>query len=738
MSMPLESESAAGENQMQTQGQMAPDLDEYRCVERIDTGGEGVHRWLAVEADGAPSIVMAPDTKRADDPGYRLRFWAEANKSRRLTGRGTAPVRQVSSARAPVPWVAYDCIPALPLTTVLEAHGGCLPEPVVWNLGLPLAEAVLRAHTHGLVHAGIAPQSVLITRQGALLTGYGLVRAAAAEGTRRESVPGVDDGSVPPEQRAGARPRPPGDVYALAYVLLFARAAHCSRKGAATVPGHMLNRCLAADPAQRPRAEELLQALRDAAPPVDRGLPQEIAAALDGQAARLRETTPTAPARIPQQGGGLDDRELATAHGPSTRPASAPSRRALIVTAASATAGLAMGAAGAGACRRYAPARHERAKQSVPGTAPPPIWRHALPDRDPTTSQLLLLSGRTLLVGHKEGTLGIDVYSGKQLWSRDDVLPSRLLDAGHGDALIASGGDQGEFLLLSARSGRIKWREREYMSTEAPASMAGLLAVAGGVVWFVVEDYSSGSSGEVKMAAVAYSLRKRKELWRTSLPSGFVGTSSPPEGRASGPAVLESELLIANTGTGGGENEFAYIALDRRSGRRKWKREYAGIGKESAGLVLPRSGDLLVASTDDGLRGMTLSSGEERWTVEVEGWANAQAALRRDRLYVADKKLTVSAVDIRTGKVPWRTKHANPKSNSTTLSGMTLSASGRTILQSSLSEIDALDSRDGSVLWRFATAGTGETSGNPGNAVASTVGLVIVDNLRSIYALPVD
>ncbi|MFI8850859.1 PQQ-binding-like beta-propeller repeat protein [Streptomyces sp. NPDC053499] len=731
---------------METSRQPTLDVGEYRVVECLDPGSSGVNRWLAVGPDGAPSVVMAPDKTWADDPGYRLRFWSEANNSRRLTGRGTAPVRQVSSARASVPWVAYDCFPALPLTAALAAHGDPLPAPVVWNFGVLLAEAVLRAHTQGLVHAGISPQSVLVTHQGALLTGYGLVRAAAVEGTERPVVPGVDEPSLPPEQRPGTRPQPPGDIYALASVLTFATQAGPSGNGTSPDPDGVLARCLAADPAQRPRAEELLQVLRGAAPGSGGEHPPRVVAALDAQASRLPAPPTSAPPaqapvgeRVVGRAGDQDATETAAAapSRPSSGPrfsASTPSRRALLVTAASATAGLAVGTGGVAAWRRFAPERRERVPRPPRGVAPAPLWRFPLPERDPT-GQLPLLSGRTLITSHKKGILGIDVHRGKKLWSRDDVLTSRLLDAGGGNIVVA-GGPDGEFLLLSARTGRIKWREKKYSAVESSNQMSLLLAGADEVVWFLTEDY--GADDGVKMAVVAYSLRKRKKLWHAPLPSDYVETATQPAEGAAGPALLRSELLIANTGFGAAEEYFTYIALDRRSGRRKWKREYQDLGIETADLVIPREDNTLIAGIVNGLRSMSLTSGKERWTVPVEGGVDDSSAVRNGVLYAADRKLTTYAVDIRTGKVKWKRPRENPEVEGRALGGMTLTASGRTLLRTGPAEIDALDPQDGSLRWRLATAGTRELSGLPGNAVVSAEGVAIIDNHDSIYALPVD
>lgn len=105
--------------------------------------------------------------------------------------------------------------PGCLLPAALRAHGGPLPDPTVRALATTLAGTLAMAHTRGVTHAGLSPASVLLTTEGPRLSCFGAVRAAAPDGERRSGLPGLDPGSLAPEQAAGGRPRPLGDVYAL-------------------------------------------------------------------------------------------------------------------------------------------------------------------------------------------------------------------------------------------------------------------------------------------------------------------------------------------------------------------------------------------------------------------------------------------------------------------------------------------------------------------------------------------
>ncbi|MGP3638640.1 serine/threonine protein kinase, partial [Streptomyces sp. 24-1644] len=82
----------------------------------------------------------------------------------------------------------------------------------------------------------------------------------------RSGLPGLDPGSLPPEQAAGGRPRPPGDIHALGAVLAYAATGHTvpDRDELPLLLRSLVSACLSRDPAARPRATDVLEAL---APP---------------------------------------------------------------------------------------------------------------------------------------------------------------------------------------------------------------------------------------------------------------------------------------------------------------------------------------------------------------------------------------------------------------------------------------------------------------------------------------
>ncbi|MFB4423394.1 serine/threonine protein kinase [Streptomyces sp. QL37] len=238
----------------------------YHLIARLDPSGPGqppvpVGRFIGRSADGDRTALISTPLDGAD-PG---RFLVEADAGRRLLGPWVLPVAELA-APTDAPWYAAPYLPVLPLPVALAVHGGPLPERTVRSLGAALAETLTGAHAVGITHAGLSPASVLLAWDGPRLTCFGAVRAAAPDGTGRTGLPGLEPGSLAPEQAAGGRPRPPGDIYGLGAVLAYAATGH-SVPDSAELPDSLrplIARCLTRDAAARPAASEVLGALAGA------------------------------------------------------------------------------------------------------------------------------------------------------------------------------------------------------------------------------------------------------------------------------------------------------------------------------------------------------------------------------------------------------------------------------------------------------------------------------------------
>ena len=235
----------------------------YTIVTRLDTGIPAhapvpEHRFIARSADGDRTVLLSSPLATVDPQ----RFMAEADTSRYLLGSWVLPAVELA-APGEQAWHARPYLPALPLPIALAVHGGPLPERTVRALAVALAENLAVMHGQNLIHAGLCPSAVLIAADGPRLTCFGAVRAAAPDGVARQDVPGLDPGTLPPEQAAGGQPRPLGDVYALGATLAYAATGYAmpEREELPSALRSLVARCLSRDPAQRPQLSEIVDEL---------------------------------------------------------------------------------------------------------------------------------------------------------------------------------------------------------------------------------------------------------------------------------------------------------------------------------------------------------------------------------------------------------------------------------------------------------------------------------------------
>ncbi|MFE5124855.1 PQQ-binding-like beta-propeller repeat protein [Streptomyces sp. NPDC056669] len=700
----------------------------YRILATLDVPGhaDDARRCLARDMRTGRTVVLTlPYPASADDAGYRVRFRAEAENSRRLHGPWVAPVVDVAPPDGELPWVAHGCFPALTLPAALAAHGGPLPEETVRALGAALAETLAAAHANGLVHAGISPQAVLLTPDGPRLTGYGLLRAAignrpatpdggrsVASHTNHPAAAQGGPAGLPPEQRAGEPPRPYGDVYALGAVLAYAATGRKDDAGPAALPPGLrepITACLSRDPAHRPQPAALVREFRRAAAPVSLGsVPHAVGAALAEQAAHHPADTP--PPDLPQPVG----------HSPSA--GQVPSRRSVAVTALTGAAGLALGIGGAALWRAVTddpPAAPE--PLALRGVAPAPLWRRRI-ETEIDGTPLLWGNSHLLVPGAGEVT-AVRVHDGQKMWTRDNVWGIGDLSSLGGGLVLKPG--LRELIALSARTGQVKWVERGYDGEKRPRFRYPL-AADGKTLWFLAQDQ------EETATVVAYDLKTRKERWRTSVPGGFGGPEEHP-------AVLRKDsLLLSNRSESSHDNPWTYLALGRRDGAKLWTRTYKSVLTFADDPTEIVSGDLLITFASNVVSAHEISSGRKRWHFSFNELVYTDGALHGRRLYATDGAAVTYAIDVAHGKLLWRRRAAVDAASPMSESETALSHSGRTVFQINASEVEALDTADGSLRWRFAPATEGASAGALSGSVLSALGVALIRNDQAFYALPVD
>ncbi|WP_217164314.1 protein kinase [Streptomyces sp. AC512_CC834] len=594
----------------------------FTLLGRLGGGGMGTV-FLARSAGGRVVALKTVHESLAREPEFRMRFRVEAEAAR-TTGAEHGATVVAADTQGALPWLATEYLLGPSLAEAVEHHGP-LPEPAVRALGARLARALAGIHGSGVVHRDLKPSNVVVTAAGPKIIDFGIARAlGAARMTRTGQVVGTP-AYMSPEQATGRDHEPPGDLFALGAVLVFAVTGHGPFSGADNadvlyrvrygepdltgVPQALtpvIARCLAKDPRERPGAAELADALNDGNR-YGHG---------DGDGTRGRRGDDVFAALLPgplradlgRRAAGVWD--LRPARLPRPAPPEAPrsqsrgpSRRLLLL--AGAGTALALGGAGAawavfGSGDREASGTPRTAASSgPPGLAPEPLWTY---DAGADATLEGVRDGvAVVLVGDGDKTrrtaLGLDTRTGKVVWKLRQRRWVTFEDAGEG---------------------RFVRDLTSYADLEPPICAL------------------DPATGEV-----------------TRLP-----------GEINGPGLGERRVLAATEDTlylwcelsGDLYGPPAITAHATDSGELRWiLKDAEGTAEGPAGAV---AGDLLLVTTDRHVVARDRADGWERWRVGADSGrvgdigAARPEAIRDGVLLVGGSE--VRAVDVSAGKVRWR------------------------------------------------------------------------------------
>ncbi|PVU83884.1 hypothetical protein DDP54_13780 [Cellulomonas sp. WB94] len=177
----------------------------YRVLGPIGCGAQGP-AWSAVALDGAPDRVVVRVVDLAADP----RHGARLDRLRNVRHEHLARVRDVVAVSPGTAALLVDHIPGPTLAALRPARGPLSAGEAV-TLAVPLADALEALHSAGLVHGDVSPANIVIGLDGRPVLVDLLGALTPSAGT---------PGFAAPEVCRGEACEPPGDVHALASVVL--------------------------------------------------------------------------------------------------------------------------------------------------------------------------------------------------------------------------------------------------------------------------------------------------------------------------------------------------------------------------------------------------------------------------------------------------------------------------------------------------------------------------------------
>ncbi|MGA5302538.1 serine/threonine-protein kinase [Nucisporomicrobium flavum] len=273
-------------------------LGAYELLGRLGQGGMGTV-FLGRAPDGRRVAVKALRAEFGADPGYRSRFRSEVNRAREVPPFCTAEVLDADAGHDP-PYLVVEYVDGPTLATVVR-DSGPLTGTALQSLAIGVATALTAIHGAGVVHRDLKPANVLLGLGGVKVIDFGIARPleATSRHTGTHQMVGTVAYMAPErfEPDPGGRIGFPADVFAFGAVVTYAATGRTpfaadSATGTAVrimtqppdltgVPEPLralVERTLTKDPAGRPTAREVLDALvsgtspapAPAPPPADR------------------------------------------------------------------------------------------------------------------------------------------------------------------------------------------------------------------------------------------------------------------------------------------------------------------------------------------------------------------------------------------------------------------------------------------------------------------------------------
>ena len=208
--------------------QIGPNLNKYTIHDQISAGGMGavylaedtsLHRPVAIK-------VLSPEV--SDDPDRFRRFQWEAQVLARLNHPNIVTIHSVEEDQG-LHFLTMELIDGETLNASIPEEG--LPLMRLFDLAIPLADALSAAHQKGIIHRDLKPGNIMVRRDGRLkILDFGLAKqredlddaALGLNGQQPETQDGQLMGTVPymsPEQIQGDPIDHRSDIFSLGIIL---------------------------------------------------------------------------------------------------------------------------------------------------------------------------------------------------------------------------------------------------------------------------------------------------------------------------------------------------------------------------------------------------------------------------------------------------------------------------------------------------------------------------------------
>ncbi|MFC7265509.1 serine/threonine-protein kinase [Streptomyces lutosisoli] len=191
----------------------------YRLDRCLGRGGMGeVYEGRDTILDRSVAVKLlsgyAPESPVAAE-----RFLQEARAAARISSRNAVAVYDVGVEDGQ-PYLVMECLDGVPLSRILAATPGPLPEETVRAVATGMCEGLAAAHGVGIVHRDVKPGNVFLCRDGrVVLMDFGIARLVESAVQTQTGILVGTPVYMAPEAVRGQRVGPAADLYGLGCVM---------------------------------------------------------------------------------------------------------------------------------------------------------------------------------------------------------------------------------------------------------------------------------------------------------------------------------------------------------------------------------------------------------------------------------------------------------------------------------------------------------------------------------------
>lgn len=229
-----------------------PSIGRFRLVGRL--GENSCSRVYLASSDQHRSVALhVIRASHGADTSFRTTLTYRVEGARDLSSPYVARLLD-ADLDGTTPWIAVEHPHGRSLRALVETHGP-LPAEAFRSFASGIAQGLADLHAEHRTHATLTPDTVLLTRRGAMISDPGFEWAAVEVGSDLSN-----RGFAAPEGKAA----PSVDVYAWAAVLVWAAGGQTTTEGIERLPFQLrglVEACLREDPSLRPTSADLVRLL---------------------------------------------------------------------------------------------------------------------------------------------------------------------------------------------------------------------------------------------------------------------------------------------------------------------------------------------------------------------------------------------------------------------------------------------------------------------------------------------